>query len=113
LLRDGRRVIVDASFREQSRRAAFFELAARLCVPVVLLECQAPADVIRERLASRQGDASDADWSIYEAASRAWQPAADDTAKRQHVVPSGGRRETTTSLALAVLRQAGVTDASS
>jgi len=111
MLRDGRRVIVDASFREQPRRAAFFNLAARLCVPAVLLECQAPADVIRERLATRQGDASDADWSIYEAASRAWQPAAADPAKRQHVVPSGGTREATTLLALAVLRQVGVADA--
>jgi len=110
LLREGRRVIVDASFRQQVRREAFFDLASRLQVPLLLLVCEASADVIRERLAARQGDASDADWAIYQRAARAWEPVAHTVAARQHVVPSGGAREVTLSQALTKLREAGVTD---
>ncbi len=108
LLREGRRVIVDASFRERVRREAFFNLAARLRVPMLLLVCDAPAEVIRERLDTRQGDASDADWAIYQRAAKVWEPIAHTVAARQHVVPSGDSREVTVSHALNKLREAGV-----
>jgi aminoglycoside phosphotransferase family enzyme/predicted kinase len=64
---DGRRVIVDATFKEDDRRCEFLALARRLCVPAVLFVCEASPDATRQRLAARTGDVSDADWRVYEA----------------------------------------------
>jgi hypothetical protein len=74
----GKRVIVDASFRCDAQREMFLSTARRWQVPVILLLCQADRETVRQRLAQRKGDASDADWSIYEAAAQAWEaPSAD------------------------------------
>src|SRR5262249_22791528 len=70
---EGNRVIVDASFSEDQRRRAFLEAAARLAVPAVFLLCQADPELVRRRLQARRGDASDADWSIYQKAAERWQ----------------------------------------
>src|SRR5206468_1352984 len=61
----GKRVLVDANFREERRRQEFLEAAARLCVPAMLLLCRASAEVVKARLARRRGDVSDADWEVY------------------------------------------------
>ncbi len=73
LLVQGGRVLVDASFRSDSRRRCFFELAQRLGVPVLLLECRADPAVVRQRLKERRGDASDADWAIHQLAAGEWE----------------------------------------
>jgi predicted kinase len=65
LLLDGGRVIVDASFGDDRRRQAFLEAANRLGVAGMFVHCRAPGDTIRDRLAARRGDASDADWAIH------------------------------------------------
>jgi aminoglycoside phosphotransferase family enzyme/predicted kinase len=75
LLFEGRRVIVDATFRQDSRRRAFVDLARRRCVPAALFVCEASPEVVRDRLAARTGDASDAGWEVYRAAAGAWEPA--------------------------------------
>lgn len=108
MLRAGKRVLIDASFREDARRQAFFDLAERLRVPATLLVCEAAAEVIRQRIATRQGDASDADWAIYQQAAQAWEAASARVASRQHVVLSGEALEQSTSQALAVLRKVGL-----
>jgi aminoglycoside phosphotransferase family enzyme/predicted kinase len=82
LLFAGKRVIVDAMFREQSQRKAFLALANRMGVPGFLIVCETPAELIRERLAARTGDASDADWAVYEKAVEQWEPAGTGVAKR-------------------------------
>jgi aminoglycoside phosphotransferase family enzyme/predicted kinase len=69
----GRRVIVDATFADDVHRQQFLSLAARLAVPGVLLLCQADCEQVRKRLAERRGDASDADWAVYESAAARWQ----------------------------------------
>jgi predicted kinase len=74
----GKRVIVDATFRGDGRRRLFAELARRRCVPAVAFECEAAPAVVRERLAARVGDASDADWRVYEEARQTWQPPGAD-----------------------------------
>jgi aminoglycoside phosphotransferase family enzyme/predicted kinase len=53
-------VIVDASFLERRQRQVFQALAARCQVPFSILLCAAPAEVLAQRLAARQGDASEA-----------------------------------------------------
>ena len=110
LLFEGRRVIVDASFREDARRQAFIEATSRLKVPVVLLQCEADAEVIRQRLSARSGDASDADWSIYEAAAKAWEPHSASSATVAQVVDTGHARQQSLAAAIECLRDAGLAD---
>lgn len=87
LLFDGRRVIVDATFREDARRHAFADLGRRLAVPVMVLICEASPEVVHARLAARTGDASDADRRVYEQLRREWEPTAPELV--QHTVTVG------------------------
>lgn len=73
----GRRVILDASFTCERWRAGLAALGERWGVPVVLLRCEAPSEIVRERLAARTGDASEADFSVYER--MPWEPGAPAT----------------------------------
>lgn len=72
-LLNGERVIVDATFLEDHRRREFLQAAIRLGVPALWLVCEASPECIRSRLATRHGDASDADWSIYQQAVQCWE----------------------------------------
>lgn len=71
-LEAGRRVIVDASFHRPEERRRFLALARRLGLPCRILLCEAPPDLVRDRLAQRRGDASEADWSVYRAMAARW-----------------------------------------
>jgi aminoglycoside phosphotransferase family enzyme/predicted kinase len=71
---DGQRIIVDATFREDARRRAFLDLAQGLCVPTVVFACEAHPEVVRDRLTTRTGDASDASWEVYCHQRAAWEP---------------------------------------
>jgi uncharacterized protein len=73
LLWEGKRVIVDATFREDKERVTFQEMAVRWGVPTGLLVCQAEPEVVRRRLEHRRGDASDADWSVYLQVAQKWE----------------------------------------
>jgi aminoglycoside phosphotransferase family enzyme/predicted kinase len=53
-------VIVDATFLARSRREQFRELARELGVDFAIAACDAPVDVLRSRLASREREARDA-----------------------------------------------------
>ncbi len=67
------RVLVDASFREESRRRLFLDAARRWGVAGCMLLGRADPDVVHSRLAGRRGDASDAGWAIYQEAARRWE----------------------------------------
>jgi aminoglycoside phosphotransferase family enzyme/predicted kinase len=73
-LRTGGRVLIDANFRSDAQRSLFFELARRWAVPIVFIHCHASPEVTRSRLQARRGDASDADWQIYQRLAAGWQP---------------------------------------
>ena len=73
LLAEGRRVLIDANFREERRRSPFLELGMRLCVPALLLLCRASPEVVKARLASRRADASDADWDVHRKLATDWE----------------------------------------
>jgi predicted kinase len=51
---------VDATFRRRADRALFSKLAADLRVPLVLVRCRAPAEVLRARILDRTRKANDA-----------------------------------------------------
>ncbi|HVX43840.1 MAG TPA: AAA family ATPase [Mycobacteriales bacterium] len=72
----GRDVVLDASWSDPHQRAAVQDLAERRDVDIVPLECVAPADVVRTRLAARAQPASssDAGVSIYTRMAGGWAP---------------------------------------
>ena len=77
--------IVDAACLQRAQRDPWPALAARLRVPYVLLHCDAPADVLRQRVrerALRGGDPSQADESVLQMLTATQQPLADDELAR-------------------------------
>jgi aminoglycoside phosphotransferase family enzyme/gluconate kinase len=59
VLRAGYSVIVDATFLKQARRHDFQVLAKELDVPFLILDCEAPEWVLRERVSERERDRID------------------------------------------------------
>jgi aminoglycoside phosphotransferase family enzyme/predicted kinase len=108
LLFEGNRVLVDANFREEAWRRAFLQAATRSGVPGTLLICQAEPTVVGERLASRRGDASDADWPVYLKAAETWEEPGLRTRSALQTVATGGSVEDALSQAIEVLRLRGV-----
>ncbi len=104
LLFEGKRVLVDANFREELRRQAYLQAAAAWGVPGILLLCEADPETVRQRLEGRQNDASDADWSIYLQAAARWEKP-DPSAKSLRTIPSDGSPEQTVLHALEVVRE--------
>jgi aminoglycoside phosphotransferase family enzyme/predicted kinase len=77
LLLDGKRVVIDATFRTAARRREVVELARRRRVSAVGFVCVASPDTVRVRLAARTGDPSDATWETYQRQRGEWEEAAD------------------------------------
>jgi aminoglycoside phosphotransferase family enzyme/predicted kinase len=76
-LRAGWPVIVDAAFLRAAERDAFRDLARSLAVPFAILHCEAPAQVLHERLqarAARGDDPSEADAQVLAMQQRIEQP---------------------------------------
>jgi aminoglycoside phosphotransferase family enzyme/gluconate kinase len=60
-------VIVDAAFLESERREAFLQLGLDAGARPALLHCEAPATLLRERVAQRRDDPSDAGVAVLDA----------------------------------------------
>ena len=108
LLFEGRRVLVDATFREERQRQIFLNVAVRWGVPAGILLCQAKPETVQRRLGLRQGDASDADWSVYLQVASTWEEMGTATAPAVHALSTDGALEQTLSQALESLRELGV-----
>ena len=104
LLFQGKRVLIDASFREEKKRQTFLALAARMGVPGACLVCEAGPDVVEARLRSRQNDASDADWSIFLNAAACWEEPSPSTRAVLTVISTAVSEEHVLSQALEALR---------
>jgi uncharacterized protein len=112
LLFDGKRVVVEGTFRKRRHRAAFLDAARTLGVPALLMVCEADRETVRRRLLARSGrftmdDASEADWDVYLQMERRWEPI-DEEANVLHRIrtdrhPTEGLAEATR-----VLREAGL-----
>lgn len=59
-------MVLDAAFLRREERAQAAALAKALDVPFAILACEAPLPVLRQRLAARQGDASEASVAVLE-----------------------------------------------
>jgi aminoglycoside phosphotransferase family enzyme/predicted kinase len=105
---EGERVVVDATFREERYRQAFLRAAVRWGVPAALLLCKATPETVRKRLEARHGDASDADWAVYQRAAASWEEMTPDTRRLSHAVSTEGTPEAAQARALEALRQLGL-----
>ncbi len=106
LLRRGRRVIVDATFSREVQRQRFLDAARRLGMPGYFLNCQADSEIVHRRLDERSGDASDADWQVYQTSVSKWEKAGNSTARVMTLVDCGQSAEAARDFAVDVLRKA-------
>ncbi len=107
-LLSGGRVLVDATFQRDSNRQQFLQLAIDCGIRAVWLECTAPADIVRQRLEARRGDASDADWSIYELVRMQWESGSAFTERNHATVESGDDSGSTLKSACDILTAHGL-----
>lgn len=61
----GRVVVMDATFYSRSSREQVAAIAHRTGVPLRLLLVTAPEEIVRDRIAQRTNDISDADFRVY------------------------------------------------
>ncbi|MBL0427629.1 AAA family ATPase [Ramlibacter alkalitolerans] len=78
LLRAGWPVVLDAAFLRRAERDAARTLARTEGVPFAILDCEAPPEVLRERLRTRTGDASEADVGVLELLAAVREPLGED-----------------------------------
>lgn len=101
-LKAGQCVIIDAVFAQAHEREAVAQLAQRLGVSFVGLWLEAPTEILRERVAARRNDASDADVHVvarqadYDLGDIAWTK-----------IAASGDRAATGEAARAVIRKLG------
>jgi aminoglycoside phosphotransferase family enzyme/predicted kinase len=100
----GKRVIVDARFRDDAWREEFLGAARRWGVPFLFLECRADPDLARRRLVNRSNDVSDATVEVYEATARRWEPPGSATAAMHHKIGTDAGPDQALAAAMAVLR---------
>jgi len=104
----GGRVIVDATFQRESDRQAFLQMAIDCGVRAIWLECTAPSDVIHKRLKNRRGDASDADWTVYELVQKNWEPASEFTKTFHETVESDTNSDSALKSVCSILKKHGL-----
>lgn len=94
VLRSGRPVVLDASFRSPEMRRAARELAARRGVPFRFVECRAPAALCRERLVqrAREEHVSDGRLEVFDAFAARYEPP-DELSRGELVVLDTSRPE--------------------
>ncbi len=109
---DAGRVLIDASFRDESRRRVFLDAARCWGVAGRLLICRADPEVVRGRLAGRRDDASDADWSIYREALQHWDEPGPVTRAASDTIDANGTPQRSLEQAVDFLRAAGLLDSS-
>jgi hypothetical protein len=73
-LQAGWPVILDAAFLQRAQRQQALALAGELGAPFFILDCQAPPQLLRQRLLARQGDASEANAALLDTLSGTAEP---------------------------------------
>jgi aminoglycoside phosphotransferase family enzyme/predicted kinase len=110
ILFEAGRALVDASFREESRRRLFLDAARRWGIIGRILICRADPEVVRQRLDQRRDDASDAGWRIYKEAARRWEDLGTSTRAATDLIDAEGSPAQTLERALGALRSSGLMD---
>ena len=90
ILKAGLTTVVDATFLQRAQRRTFLELAARLRVPAVILDCEVPMEIAKERIKTRRRmgkDPSEADTTVLMDQWRAKEPLSPE----EGALPVGGK----------------------
>jgi uncharacterized protein len=106
LLQAGFCVIVDATFLQQAQRQRFSDLAAEMQTPLLILDCQASEQRLRERVRQRAeqgGDASQADLQVLALQQQSQQPLTPE--ETAHVMDIDSEGFPPTGLLAAVLQR--------
>lgn len=74
----GYSIIVDATFLQHEQREPFQKLADKLGVSYIIIEVTASEEVLRQRIAARKNDISDADLTVLEHQLSHWQALHED-----------------------------------
>jgi predicted kinase len=90
LLLNGWSVLVDATFLQRRDRDRFRSIAEACDCPFAIMHCAADMDVQRQRVADREGDASEANLQVLERQKLRQQPLADDERAVSFVVDTTG-----------------------
>ncbi|GLE01389.1 hypothetical protein PINS_up010219 [Pythium insidiosum] len=72
LLRDGERVVVDATFRDADERRRFIQTAQDEGALFAFIVCECDREIAKGRLIARKNDVSDATWDVFERMEAAW-----------------------------------------
>jgi aminoglycoside phosphotransferase family enzyme/predicted kinase len=104
----GNRVIIDATFANETWRNAFLDLAQCYGVPALFLVCRAEPEVVKTRLANRKNDVSDADWSVFVQAAARWEQPGERSRAGLREIATDGSLESGVDRALQYLRSLGL-----
>lgn len=91
VLDNGYPVVVDATFIERDLRRRFERLARKCNVPWAIVECTAPENTVKQRLANRHGDASEAGFEQFLAQRERFEAFDEDERGRQIAIDTADR----------------------
>jgi len=74
----GLNVILDATFGKRIHRSQLIDRAREIGIPITLLHCVAPEEVLRKRLKNRTDDISDATHALLDTQQKNAEPFTDD-----------------------------------
>lgn len=107
-LKLGTGAIVDATFKNPAHRRQFMDMAARLCLPVLFVECSASEEEIRERIKRRQqrpDEVSDATVAVYLRQREEFVPLTEIPQSKRIVMTAEGDPDTASELLMDCLRR--------
>lgn len=85
-VRRGDAVVLDGTFQHRDLRDEAQAVGESLGVPVTFVKVDCEADVVRERIRARAGDASDADFAVHQQFRESF-----DDVRREHAVVDNSR----------------------
>ena len=110
MLLTGKRVIVDATFQREQDRQNFLQMAIDCGTRAAWFECVASSEITKQRIDARHGDASDADWSVYQLVRSRWQPPSEMTARYHAQVDTTLSGNAAADEAIGILCRLGLAD---
>jgi len=108
LLFRGRRVVVEATFREEENRRAFLDAARTWGAPGLFFLCEAHPDEVFSRLSRPRRGVSDADWCVYQGLAARWETVGEKTIGTTRRIDTSGPPQETLETALRALRDEGL-----
>jgi aminoglycoside phosphotransferase family enzyme/predicted kinase len=96
-LKEGRNVIIDASFKKKQERQNASALAEKLAAHFFILECVCPEKIIKDRLEARVkngADPSDGRWEIFQKQKNDFEPVKEEICGEYHIIVNTSRNPT-------------------